>query len=44
MKRKILGGIVFLAYMLTLSACHTVKGVGEDMQSGGRAIEDSSGR
>lgn len=44
MKRKIAGAIVFLAYIVTMSACHTVKGVGEDMQSGGKAIEHSSGR
>ncbi|BCO11495.1 Entericidin EcnAB [Citrifermentans bremense] len=44
MKRKIAGAIIFVAYIVTLSACHTVKGVGEDMQSGGRAIENSSGR
>lgn len=44
MTRKIAGAIVFLVYIVTLSACHTVKGVGEDMQSGGRAIENSTGR
>ncbi|WP_246014565.1 entericidin A/B family lipoprotein [Geomonas oryzae] len=30
--------------MWTLAGCHTVKGVGEDVQSGGKAIERSSGR
>ncbi|ACH38413.1 MULTISPECIES: entericidin A/B family lipoprotein [Citrifermentans] len=44
MKRKIAGAIVVLAYMVTMSACHTVKGVGQDMQSGGRSIENSSGK
>jgi predicted small secreted protein len=44
MKRKIVLAFVILTYMVALSGCHTVKGVGEDMQSGGRAIENSSGR
>ncbi len=30
--------------MAILAACHTVKGVGEDVESGGRAIERSSGK
>ena len=45
MRRQIAAAvIVILACMWTLSGCHTVKGVGEDFQSGGKAIERSSGR
>lgn len=45
MRRKIAAAVVvILACMWTLSGCHTVKGVGEDLQSGGREIEKSSGR
>jgi entericidin B len=36
--------LVLLFGMLILSGCHTVKGVGEDVQSGGEAIERSSGK
>jgi len=36
--------VVMMACMWTLSGCHTVKGVGEDVQSGGKAIERSSGQ
>lgn len=35
---------IVMACMWTLSGCHTVKGVGEDVQSGGKAIERSSGK
>lgn len=45
MRRKIAAAVlVILACMWTLSGCHTVKGVGEDVQSGGKAIERSSGK
>jgi predicted small secreted protein len=33
-----------LACIWTLAGCHTVKGVGQDLQSGGSAIERSSGK
>jgi len=36
--------VVMMACMWILSGCHTVKGVGEDVQSGGKAIERSSGK
>ena len=36
--------VVMMACMWTLSGCHTVKGVGEDVQSGGKAIERASGQ
>ncbi len=44
MMRKIAAGIVLLMCVVALSGCHTVKGVGEDIESGGRAIERSSGK
>jgi entericidin B len=45
MKRKIAAAVVIImASMWTLAGCHTMKGVGEDVQSGGKAIENSSGR
>ena len=44
MKRKIAAAIVLLVCLWTLSGCHTVKGVGQDVESLGGAIEDSSGK
>jgi len=44
MIRKIAATVVLLVCVWTLSGCHTVKGIGEDVQSGGRAIERSSGK
>ena len=45
MRRQIAATVVaVLACMWTLSGCHTVKGVGEDVQSGGKVIERSSGK
>ncbi|NTU42388.1 MAG: entericidin A/B family lipoprotein [Nitrospirales bacterium] len=43
MIRKI-AAAVLLIYMGLLSGCHTIKGLGEDIQSGGRAIEKASGK
>ena len=44
MKRKIAAAIVLIMCVWTLSGCHTVKGVGQDVESLGGAIEDSSGK
>jgi len=44
MKRKIVAAVVLLMCMWTLSGCNTVHGVGKDVESGGRAIERSSGK
>ena len=44
MKKKIAAAIVLLMCVWTLSGCHTVKGVGQDIESAGGAIEDSSGK
>jgi predicted small secreted protein len=43
MIRKIAVAAVLLVCMWTLSGCHTVHGVGQDIEGGGRAIERSSG-
>lgn len=34
--------IGFIATMLTLSACNTIEGAGEDIQQGGEEIEDAA--
>lgn len=45
MKRRVVAAVaVILVSMWALSGCNTVKGVGEDVQSGGRAVERSSGK
>jgi len=44
MIRKLAASVVLLVGMWALSGCHTVHGVGQDMESGGRAIERSSGK
>jgi entericidin B len=44
MTRKIAATAVLLMSMWALSGCHTVHGVGQDIESGGRAIERSSGK
>ncbi|QSV46482.1 entericidin A/B family lipoprotein [Geobacter benzoatilyticus] len=43
MIRKLATSAALLVGMWALSGCHTVHGVGQDMESGGRAIERSSG-
>jgi len=43
MIRKIAVAAVLLTCMWTLSGCHTVHGLGQDIEGGGRAIERSSG-
>jgi len=44
MIRKITAAVVLVISMWALSACNTVHGVGKDVESGGRAIERSSGK
>jgi len=45
MRRQIAAAVVVvLACMWTLAGCHTMKGVGEDVQRGGEAIEKGSGK
>ena len=44
MRRKIATAmVVTLTCIWALMGCHTIKGVGEDVQSGGKAIERSTG-
>ena len=35
--------VLVLSLLAALGACNTVKGVGQDIQKGGKAIEKSSG-
>lgn len=44
MIRKIAATTVLLMCIWILLGCHTVHGVGQDIESGGRAIERSSGQ
>jgi len=46
MKRRIaaVAAISLFVCMWLVSGCHTVKGVGQDIQSGGEAIERGSGK
>ena len=44
MRTKIATAVMLLMCIWTLSGCHTVHGLGKDIESGGRAIERSSGK
>ncbi|MEW6713641.1 MAG: entericidin A/B family lipoprotein [Nitrospirota bacterium] len=44
MLRNIAVAAVLLICVWTLSGCHTVHGLGQDIESGGKAIERSSGK
>jgi entericidin B len=44
MKQKIIGAVVCLMFVWLLSGCNTIHGVGKDIESGGKAIERSSGK
>jgi predicted small secreted protein len=44
MKRLTLTLLLLSCSALFLGACHTVAGVGKDVQSAGGAIEDASGK
>ncbi|MBC9130102.1 entericidin A/B family lipoprotein [Frischella sp. Ac13] len=41
--RKIVLMLSSLLIVLAVAGCHTVKGVGEDIQSGGKALSNASG-
>ncbi len=43
MRSAILSGFA-LSFMLSLSACNTVAGIGRDLQSGGERIERAANR
>lgn len=34
--------VAFFVGLLSLSSCNTVRGVGQDLQKGGQAIEDAT--
>ncbi len=44
MIRKIALTVLVALCVTALAGCHTVKGVGQDIESGGKAIERSSGK
>ncbi len=42
MKRTIALGILLLATLLVMSGCNTVRGMGQDIEQGGEAIQRSA--
>jgi entericidin B len=44
MIRRILAVAALIVFVCSLSACNTVHGLGKDIESGGKAIEKSSGK
>lgn len=42
MLRKIVALIVLVICVWTLSGCNTIRGIGQDIESGGKAIQKSS--
>ena len=44
MRAKIASAVLLLICLWTLSGCNTVHGIGKDIESGGKAIERSSGK
>lgn len=42
LNRKLLLACAALLATLTLAGCNTVEGVGEDLQGGGRAVENAA--
>ena len=42
MKRTIALGILLLATLLAISGCNTVRGMGQDIEQGGEAIQRSA--
>lgn len=44
MLRQVAVAVVMTLCMTILAGCHTVKGLGQDIESGGKAIERSSGK
>jgi len=43
MKRIILAVVMVALLSITMIGCHTVRGAGKDIQSGGRALERAAG-
>lgn len=41
---KILSTLLMLAFAVSLSACNTMEGAGQDIQKGGEKIEDAADR
>nr|WP_009097260.1 entericidin A/B family lipoprotein [Halomonas sp. GFAJ-1]AVI61676.1 entericidin [Halomonas sp. GFAJ-1]EHK61595.1 entericidin EcnAB [Halomonas sp. GFAJ-1] len=43
MKRTLLLGVLVLATLLVISGCNTIRGVGQDIEQGGEALQRSAG-
>ena len=41
---KILAGLASILFLMSLSACNTMQGVGQDIEDAGEAIEDRARR
>ena len=35
-------GLVVLAIIISIQGCHTIRGVGKDIETGGEAIQDAT--
>jgi len=42
--RKAVASLVFFIFVVFLSGCHTVHGVGQDIESAGKSIEKATGK
>ncbi|MBZ5488850.1 entericidin A/B family lipoprotein [Halomonas aquamarina] len=42
MKRRVILGVGLLTTLLVLSGCNTIHGAGEDIEQGGKAIQQSA--
>lgn len=40
--KKVISVLLLLVWVVTLSACNTMAGVGEDIQSAGEKLEDAA--
>lgn len=40
--RKVFAVVLLLAFIITLSACNTMRGLGQDIEKGGQAIKKAA--
>jgi predicted small secreted protein len=40
--RKVFAVILLLVFMMTISACNTMRGIGQDIEKGGQAIKKAA--
>ena len=43
MKRTLFFGMLVLTMLLVISGCNTVRGIGQDIEQGGEALQRSAG-